>query len=28
VVKLEDVRTVRRHGADHAMLTRLEEFFA
>lgn len=28
VEKLEDVRTVRRHGADHAMLTRLEEFFA
>ncbi|MDE2585056.1 MAG: acetolactate synthase small subunit [Betaproteobacteria bacterium] len=27
VEKLEDVRTVRRHGADHAVFERLEEFF-
>lgn len=27
VEKLEDVVSVRRHGADHAVLTRLEEFF-
>lgn len=25
--KLEDVLTVRRHGADHAVFERLEEFF-
>lgn len=25
--KLEDVRAVRRHGADHAVFERLEEFF-
>ncbi|QID18195.1 acetolactate synthase small subunit [Nitrogeniibacter mangrovi] len=28
VEKLEDVLAVRRHGADHAVLTRLDEFFA
>jgi len=28
VEKLEDVLTVSRHGADHAVLTRLDEFFA
>jgi acetolactate synthase-1/3 small subunit len=27
VEKLEDVRAVRRHGADHAVFERLEEFF-
>ena len=27
VEKLEDVRTVRRHGAEHAVFERLEEFF-
>lgn len=27
VEKLEDVRTVRRHGADHGVFERLEEFF-
>lgn len=25
--KLEDVRTVRRHGAEHEVFVRLEEFF-
>ena len=28
IEKLEDVRSVRRHGADHAMLTRLTDFFS
>ncbi len=28
VEKLEDVLAVRRHGADHAVLTRLDEFFS
>lgn len=27
VEKLEDVREVRRHGAEHAVFERLEEFF-
>lgn len=27
VEKLEDVLSVRRHGADHAVFVRLEEFF-
>ena len=27
VEKLEDVRTVRRHGAEHEVFERLEEFF-
>ncbi len=27
VLKLEDVVDVRRHGADHAVFVRLEEFF-
>ena len=26
--KLEDVITIRRHGADHAVFERLEEFFS
>jgi len=27
VMKLEDVLAVRRHGAEHAVFERLEEFF-
>lgn len=27
IEKLEDVRTVRRHGAEHEVFERLEEFF-
>jgi len=27
VLKLEDVVSIRRHGADHEVFVRLEEFF-